>query len=61
MISSAHLLKNCGIRNPSDRPPSVVPPYLGVPLFCRGIEMWGFIERRGRAESGRCPLDGLPY
>jgi hypothetical protein len=56
-VPSAHLLKNCGIRSSSDRPPSVFTPYLGVPLFCRGIEMWGFIWRR---KIGLCPLDGLP-
>lgn len=59
-VPSAHLLKNCGIRSPSDRPPSVLPPYLEVPLLCRGIEMWGFIWWRGIVGSGLCPLDGLP-
>ena len=38
-----HLLKNRGIRSPSDRLAGVVPPKLGVPPCCRGIEMCGFI------------------
>lgn len=59
-VPSTHLLKNCGIRSPSDRPPNVFPPYLGVPLFCRGIEMWGFIWQRRIAGSGACPPRGLP-
>ena len=37
-----YLLKNRGIRKPSDLPPGVVPPNLGVPC-CLGIEIRGFI------------------
>ena len=33
-----YLLKNRGIRKPSDLPPGYVPPNLGVPC-CRGIEI----------------------
>ena len=34
-----HLLKNRGIRSPSDRPAGVAAPKLGVPPCWRGIDM----------------------
>ena len=38
-----YLLKNRGIRRPSERPDGIVLPKLGVPACCRGRVMVGFM------------------
>ena len=39
-----HLLKNRGIRRPSEREACVVPPKFGLPPCWRGMVMVGFID-----------------
>lgn len=50
--NEGYLLKKRGIRRPSFREVGVVPPKLGIPPCCRGMDICGFMFQEAQHSDG---------